>query len=271
MSVLVYLQKMPYSKTAVEYGGYIAGLTKTGVTLLLVREKQNGESETEKTFEEAEALLAGVSRERKIRFGSDTKGILDEVRKGNYEMIVLRARKAIRYRQRLRKKIARMIAVESPISVLIVKDAEQPPELKRILVCSGGKDIANPVIRKGAELAQASGAELTLLHITTPVPSMYTGMDEIEETFEELLQTDTPTARHLRAAAGILAEYNLKSQLEVRQGDVTEEILEKSFSEHFDLVLVGAPQIKSRLKEWIMGDVTRNLVNHSESAVLIVR
>lgn len=271
MSILVYLKNMPYSKNAVAFGRMFAEWLNTDLTLLQVRDRKNSDEELQRDFEAAAALVPDKKVSHIIRQGSASENILLEIRSGAYDVIVLRARRAIRYRQRLGKKVARRIAHDSTIPVLIVKDTDQAPALNRILICTGGKDVAIPVIQKGAALAKASGAEVTLLHITTPVPSMYTGMDEIEETFEELLQTDTPTARHLRTAAGILAEENITAHMEIRQGDVTEEILARSSTEKCDLIIVGAPPVDSRLKEWFMGDVTRNLVNHAECAVLVVR
>ena len=271
MSILLFVKKMPYSKNAVAFAGLLVDVTGSALTLLQVTDRKIKDQDVDQDFEEVKAMLPGVEFERKVREGDSGDHLLQEIKAGNYEMVVLRGRRAIRYRQRLGKKVARRIAHESPIPALIVKDTEHAPALNRILICTGGKDVAIPVIRKGAELAKASGADVTLLHVITPIPSMYTGMDEIEETLEELLQTDTPTARHLRATAAILAESDIHAHMEVRQGDVTEEILQLSSAGHYDLILVGAPPVDSRIKEWFMGDVTRNLVNHAGCAVLVVR
>ena len=156
MSVLVYLKNMPYSKNAVAFGGLLTELMNSTLTLLQVRDSKITDEELQRDFDSAFALVQGLTVDRKIREGSTSENILQEINTGDYAMIVLRARRAIRYRQRLGKKVARRVAQESPIPVLIVKDADHAPVLKRMLICTGGKDFAIPVIRKGAALAGAA-------------------------------------------------------------------------------------------------------------------
>ena len=271
MNILVFIKSMPYAAPAIRFGGLIAQLTAGSITLLMSSRDESLREKADEELAQAAALLPDLEVETHISRSKAIEGIWDEIKKGGYDLVVMRARRAIRFRQRLWKKLGRQVAVESPISVLVVKDSEKPPELRRLLICTGGKDPGNLVIEKGADLARASGAAVTVLHVTNPVPSMYTGMDEIEETMTELLQTDTPVARHLRKAAAYLAERDVEASLEIRQGDVTEEILAEANTGGYDLILIGAARGESRLIEWFMGDVTRSLVNHASCAVLVVR
>ena len=225
MKVLVFIKQMPYAAPAVRFGGLVAGLTGGTVTLLLSTRDRGLQGRAREELAEAAALLPDVPVETRVSRSKAIEGIWDEIKAGGYDLLVMRARRAIRFRKRLGARLGRQVAVESPIPVLVVKDSERPPELRRLLICTGGKDPGNLVIEQGARLAQASGAEVTVLHVTNPVPSMYTGMGEIEETLPELLQTDTPTARHLRRAAAYLAERDVASNLVIRQGDVADEIL----------------------------------------------
>jgi nucleotide-binding universal stress UspA family protein len=271
MNVLVFFMNMPYAAPAVRFGGLIARLTGGSITLLMSTRDPSLREAADEELVEAAAQLPDLQVETRVSRSSAIEGIWDEIHTGGYDMVVMRARRAIRFRKRLGAKLGRQVAVESPISVLVVKDSEKPPELRRLLICTGGKDPGNLVIERGAELAKASGASITLLHVTNPVPSMYTGMGEIEETLTELLQTDTPTAKHLRRAAAYLADKNIESNLVIRQGDVTEEILAEARTGGSDLIVIGAARGESRLIAWVMGDVTRSLVNHASCAVLVVR
>jgi nucleotide-binding universal stress UspA family protein len=271
MKILVFIKEMPYATPAVRFGGLIARLTGGSITLLMSTRDKSHRDKADEELEQAAALLPDLEVETRVSRSKAIKGIWEEIESGGYDLVVMRARRAIRFRKRLAAKLGRQVAVESPISVLVVKDTEKPPELRRILICSGGKEPANLVIEKGAALAQAAGASVTVLHVTNPVPSMYTGMDEIEETMSELLQTDTSIAKHLRKAAAYLAERNIDASLEFRQGDVTEEILAETKEGDYDLILIGAAGGENRLIEWFMGDVTRSLVNHASCAVLVVR
>ena len=271
MKILVFIKNMPYATPAVLYGGLITRLTGGSITLLMSTRDEALREKADEELAQAAALLPDLDVVTRISRSKAIEGIWEEIKTGRYDLVVMRARRAIRFRQRLGAKLGRQVAVESPISVLVVKDSDQPPELRRLLICTGGKEPGNLVIEKGAALAQAAGASVTVLHVTNPVPSMYTGMDEIEETMSELLRSDTLIARHLHKAAAYLAERDIEASLEIRQGDVTEEILAEARTGGYDLVLIGVARGENRLVDWFMGDVTRSLVNHASCAVLVVR
>lgn len=271
MGILVFIKSIPYARSAVLYAGMLSRLTGSSMTLLAARERGADPAAVERTLEQAADLLSDMPVSRHTRVGSAVQSIRDEIQEGSYDLVVLQARRAIRYRQRLGMKIGRLVAVESPISVLVVKDSEHEVSLKNILVCTGGREQANIVIERAADLAAVAGANITLLHVATPVPTMYTGMDEMDERFEDLLQTDTPTARHLREAAKMLAERDIPAHLEIRRGEITDEIMRESEAGDYGLIVIGSSPADSRIRGWIMGDVPRNLVNHASCPVLVAR
>jgi universal stress protein A len=266
--ILLFVKKLPYSIPAILMAELMARLFNGRITLFHAN-KRLTEAEGQQLLEDARDRLP--QEDTVVRFARKPaiKGILDEIDERTYNLVILQGRHAIRLRKRLGEKIARLVARESPISVLVVK--REVSSLQQILVCTGGLEIAEPVIRMGASLAKASGAELTLLHVITPVPSMYTGLDEIEETLSELLQTETPTAQHLRRAAEKLSKDNVAAHLKVRQGEVADEILQEIEDSHYDMVIMGASPGHSRVSEWLRGDVTGQVVNHAPCPVLIVR
>ncbi len=269
MNILVYIRRLPFSKPAVEFGGLIARLTGASITLLHAPEKRADKRDVENVLEKARAMLPDLEVRTQFRVADPVASVMDEIKDGSYDMVILRARKAIRYRQRLGQKVARMVAQESPISVLAVKGKH--PKLERILICTGGKAVANKVISQGANLARAAGSSVTLLHVANPLPSMYTGMEAMEEGLEAVLKTDTLFARHLREAARMLDEYQVQARIELTHGDVAEEILAEAESGDYDLIVLGAARDQNRIKEWLLGDVTRSIVNHSKRSILIVR
>lgn len=106
------------------------------------------------------------------------------------------------------------------------------PCLERILICTSGLEVADPVIEMGARLARPAHARPTLLYVTIPIPTMYTGLSAIEEKLTDLLQTDTPVAQHLRHAV------------------VSEEILREAQTGNYDLIILGASQSSIKLTGW---------------------
>jgi nucleotide-binding universal stress UspA family protein len=153
--------------------------------------------------------------------------------------------------------------------VLVVGQAR--PGLKRILICTGGLEVAEPVIETGAQLAGVAHAQATLLHVVSPIPSMYTGLDEIEETLPDLLRTATPIARHLQHGAEILTRHQVTAELKLRYGVVADEILREAHEGNYDLIVIGVVKTASRLKRWLLGDVTREIVDRALLPVLVVR
>jgi nucleotide-binding universal stress UspA family protein len=260
---------MPYAEIAISLGAMIAGLTQSPVTLLHVI--RHGESRTtgEQILTAAREHLPDLTVDTRIRRGDPIKQILAEVRKGKYDLMIIGARQGGGLTQQLLGSVAQKIVRRIPTSVLIAREME--PSLKRILICTGGIDVADPVIETGARLACAASAPATLLHVTGNAPGMYTGLREIEETLPELLQTDTPAARHLRHGAEILDQCDVPAELKLRHGVAADEILREVHEGDYDLILIGASGAAGRLREWLLGNVTRQVVEHAPCSVLVVK
>jgi universal stress protein A len=77
-------------------------------------------------------------------------------------------------------------------------------------------------------------------------------------------------ANHLRASAEILSENNVKAEIEIRHGDVAESILNEAKEEKHDLIVLGSSE-NSSLTGMLLGNVTQQIINRAESAVLIVK
>jgi nucleotide-binding universal stress UspA family protein len=171
--------------------------------------------------------------------------------------------------QQLLGSVAQKITRRIPASVLIAR--EIGPSLNRILICTGGIDVADPVIEAGAHLAGAAHAQATLIHVASPIPSMYTGLQNVCETLPELLQTDTPIARHLRHGAKTLDQHQVTAELKLCHGVADDEILREAHQGGYDLIIIGASGKTGRLKEWLLGNVTRQIVERAPCSVLVVK
>jgi len=262
---------MPYAEAAVSFGGLIARITQSPVTLLHVASRSEARATGEKTLERAYEMLASTSHlsvDTRLSQGDPIANILAEAQRGGYDLVVIGAQKETRLAQLLLGSVAQAVVRRAPTSVLVVKRAK--PDLKRVLICTGGLDIANPVIEAGAQLAGAAHAQATLLYVTSPAASMYAGL-EVEETLPRLLRTDTPIARHLRHGAEILAQHQVAAELKLRRGVVADEILREAYEGNHDLVAIGASGAAGRLRAWLLGNVTRQVVEHVFCSVLVSR
>jgi nucleotide-binding universal stress UspA family protein len=269
MRMLLCVAGMPYAEAAVGFGGMIARITRSPVTLLHVIRREEDRAAGESILIAAREMLSGLTVDTHIRRGDPARRILVEVQDGGYDLVVVGARQPIRLTEHLLGSVTQQVIRRVPISVLVARQAG--PSLERILICTSGADVAEPVVELGAWLAGAAHARTTLLHVSSPVPSMYTGLDEIEETLPELLQTDTPLARHLRRSAKILARRQVTAALQQRHGVAADEILREASGGDYDLIVIGASGTAGRLREWLLGNVTRQVVEHAPCSVLVVK
>ena len=99
---------------------------------------------------------------------------------------------------------------------------------------------------------------------------MYTGLDQIDETVEELLQTDTPFAQHLRRGVEILEENELDSEVKIRHGIPIEEIVRETQINNYDLVIIGCSKVNEGLKEMLLGNLTIKIIDKIDLPVLVV-
>ncbi len=269
MRLLVCVAGMPYAEPAVRLGDVIARITQSPITLLHIASRKGDQATGERFLVQAREILPNQTVETRIRQGDITKEILAEVKEGNYDLVVVGANRAIGLKEHLLGSVTAQIIHRIPTSVLVARQVR--PDLERVLICTGGLDVAERVIEAGAWLAKAASAQATLLHVVSPVASMYTGLDEIEETLSALLQTDTPTARHLRHGAEILAQQQVTADLKLRYGVAATEIIRGTHEGDYDLIVIGAAGKSERLKRWILGDVTRQIVESAPRSVLVVK
>ncbi|MFQ6100318.1 MAG: universal stress protein [Anaerolineae bacterium] len=269
MKILLCVAGMPYAEAAVSFGGMIASVTQSPITLLHVVCRKKDWATGERILAAARERLPDLTVNTRVRLGDPTGRILAEVRAGGYDMVVVGVRRGVRLTQQLSSSVTQKVIRCVPTSVLVARGTS--PSLKRVLICTGGAEVAEPVVEEGARLARAAQAQTTLLHVASPIPSMYTGLDEVEETLPELLQTETLIAQHLRHAAEILARHKVAAELELRYGVAADEILREAQEGDYALVVIGASGTAGRLKEWLLGNVTRRVVEHAPCSVLVVK
>lgn len=269
MKILVCVVKSPRTEAAVWQGGALARVTNASITLLNVIPPGADPSPEEDPLTIAGEMLSDLTVETRTRQGPPDREILAEIEEGEYDLVVIGARQPVGPTQRLLGSVALNIARHSPVSVWIARGTEV--SLDSILACTGGRKMAIPLIEASARLAGATDACVTLFHVVTPFPSMYTGLDQLEETLPKLLQTDTPLARHLRHGAEILAERQIPAQVELQYGVVGDEIIRQAHEGEYDLVILGVSSSTRRLSEWLMGDVTRTVIEHVPCSVLVFK
>jgi nucleotide-binding universal stress UspA family protein len=270
MKTLLLIKDMPYDKAVVSYGRLVVDACKSSVTLLHLVSGEREQAAGEKVLQQAVDILGGLPVETRLMQGDSVAAILNEAQEGDYNMVVIGARQAVGLMRRSLGPVGKRVYRRAPMSVLVVK--KNRPQLKRVLACTSGIDAAEAVIESGARIARAAQAEATLLHVGGSVPQMYTGLDWIKETAPDLLQSDTPIARHLNRGLDIFQQEDVKAVLRVRQGVAEEEILREARKGDYDLIVIGASGATGRMKGWLLlGDVAERVVKKADRPVLVIR
>jgi nucleotide-binding universal stress UspA family protein len=269
LNILCFAYRKPFTAHALEFAKLIAKQPKSNLHLLYVSKFETGKQRGEAALREAQKQLEGLNVSVHVEAGKPFPYLAQYVEEYKIDLLVVGSLpRGGLLGERRQKAIAKLVS-KSPVSTVVVR--QSPQEIKDILICTGGLPIGEAVIKEGAELAKSLGAKATLLFVAGSVPSMYTGLAEVEEEMHELLKTDTPIAKCLRRGAEIINSYGVEGELELRHGVVTEQILRESDIRKVDLIVIGASRSASDLRGLLLGDVTQEVVNGANVPVLIVK
>jgi hypothetical protein len=95
---------------------------------------------------------------------------------------------------------------------------------------------------------------------------------ENEDDLDTLMRSNSGLSRSLARQRKILEQAGVKHELRLRYGQVIEEIADEITAGDFDLVVAGThPTGEGKLVQWMMGDMTRELVEKLDRPILIVR
>jgi nucleotide-binding universal stress UspA family protein len=100
---------------------------------------------------------------------------------------------------------------------------------------------------------------------------MYTGLEQMEETLAELLQSNSERSRELKWAAQVVGDECEISEIKLRRGIVADEMLREAKDAEHDLLVLGSSKAGGGLVRVLMGDLNREIVTRAELPVLVVR
>ncbi|HEU0297131.1 MAG TPA: universal stress protein, partial [Anaerolineales bacterium] len=143
--------------------------------------------------------------------------------------------------------------------------------LNRLLICVGGLGFEVDAEALALQIALKSQAEVTLLHVVPPVDLDYPSARAASEHWKDLINTDTMLGRNLRKAVETAQAAGLTAHVEVRQGNVVEEISATMKVGNFDLVCMGSPFGGNALRQLYVPNVTAEIAESARCPVLTVR
>jgi len=260
-----------HSVPAVAFGCRLAALLKARVTVLGTSARPDREPALSRSLAHVRANLsdAGLRCDTVIRHGFPHRAIVAQATAMRYDLILVGLLERGRIRRWLRGPFTRHILRDVVAPVLAVP--ADRPMLRRILLCSGDLWYPSETIRLVGQIAQATGAEVTLLYVIPQPLLRYPILREIEDAWGALLQTDTPQGRNLKAGRDALRGLGIETGVRLRHGPVAEQIMSEMREGEYDLVALGSTHAAQSLRRYFVSSITDFVVEHAGRPVLVVR
>lgn len=251
--------------------GLVAAPTKAETTLLGIAEKPEDEKPLRDALEsEAEKLRRfGVSPDIVLRGGEPIREILDETKKTRFDMTIIGARRKASSGLYWRSGKTYEVIKAIPTPVLLATGVCE--SLKSFIVCTGGKKYIDAAVEVTGKVAAAVGASVTLLHVMAEPPAIYADLVRLEEDVDRLLESGSELGRNLVAQKESLEKLGILVEVRVRHGFVVDQIFAEVSERGHDMIVTGSSPTRGPLGHYIMGDLTRGIVNRANVPVLVAR
>ena len=251
--------------------GLVAAPTKAETTLLGIAEIPADETPLRQALEsEAEKLRSfGISPETVVRSGEPIREILEQTKSQRYDMTIIGTRRKTSSGPYWRSGKTYEVIKAIPTPVLLATGVCET--LKSFIVCTGGKKYIDAAVELTGKLGAAVGASVTLLHVMAEPPAIYADLMRLEEDVERLLRSGSELGRNLLAQKQSLEKLGVLVEVRVRHGFVLDQIFAEVSERGHDLIVTGSSPTRGPLGHYIMGDVTREIVNRANVPVLVAR
>jgi nucleotide-binding universal stress UspA family protein len=271
MKILICSDGTPPADSATRLGGLLAGASRAETTLLGITEKPADERLLRDALEgQAQSLRAqGVSPQIVVRAGEPIRQILKQTSTTTYDLVVIGTRKRETTGRYWRSR--RTYEVVKSISPPVLVAIGECTRLKKFLVCTGGKEFIEDAVELTGKLAVATGASVTLLHVMAEPPALYADLVQLEEDVNLVLESNSELGINLRAQKEELERLGVPSEVHVRHGLVLYQVLAETRACDYDLIVTGSSRARGVIRHYIMGDLTRSILNHANCPVLVAR
>jgi nucleotide-binding universal stress UspA family protein len=271
MKILICSDGTSSADTAIHLGGSFAGPLKAEATLLGIAETSQDEQPLRHALQkQADSLHGdGVAPNIVVQAGEPVRQIVDQTSTTNYDLVVIGARwtGATGYYWRSQKTYEVIKSIQPPVLVAI----GECKHLKRFLVCTGGKEFIEKAVEFTGKLAAAVDASVTLLHVMAEPPAMYADLVVLEENVDQLLESKSELGTNLRRQKRELERLGVSTDVRLRHGIVIDQVFEEVRAGDYDLIVTGTSQARGLLSHYIMGDLTRSILNRANCPVLVAR
>lgn len=150
------------------------------------------------------------------------------------------------------------------VGILIVPTVRA--RIDKILICTATGEAGKKVIRFGGRIARRANSKVTLLRIVR----LEVGEDldvEERESLQDLVESFAED--HLEKGVRTMEQLGVAGERKFRKGAVVAGILGEASEGDYDLIVVGAPQMKRR-RVLLPHDSTSQLIKRARHPILVV-
>jgi len=147
--------------------------------------------------------------------------------------------------------------------------------MKKLLLCIDGEEQTLPAMRKALDIAGTMSAEVWGLHVVSPYLKKFTteiyavGRNECCDHLDASLEKEGQEA--LRQFVDICAAGNVTCKTVIRYGEIAGEIIAEAESGGYEMVILGAKELKTFLKRLESVNVPMDVFKRCKIPMLFVR
>jgi len=271
MKILICSDGTAAADNAISLAKLLVSPLQAEITLLGIAEKSDDEDPLRRALEkQVDALRDRIaSMHLIVQYGEPVHQIVDVTGETTFDLVIIGARWTGATGQYWRS--VRTYDVIKSVTPPVLVAIGQCNQLRRVLVCTGGKEFAEQAVQLSGKIAAAVGASVTLLHVMAEPPGIYADLISLEEDVERLLESRSELGLNLRRQKKELDRLGVKAEVRLRHGIVIDQVFEEAGAGDYDLIVTGTSQTRGLLGHYIMGDLTRSIVNRANCSVLVAR
>jgi len=150
---------------------------------------------------------------------------------------------------------------------------------KKILLPHAGTPAGDIALKHAIHLAKSSKAQIIILHVIDDIPNVpvgltmhYAQIDSIKNQLSEIRrESKAIMEKEMLKRVKICKKNKIKSELKIKVGDPTDEIIKIVTNQKIDLIVMAKKRKLKGIKKFLsLGSVSRKIVEHTSCPVLMV-
>ncbi len=275
MKILFCSDGSSQAEKAVRFGARIVAACRAEASILGITENVRDEDTLLEALRRAQGIFKEhyLDAELIIKPGRPVDEIVKRTEETHYDLVVIGAvLKTDFWRLSdtpwLSGQVYEIIeSVEPPVLAV----SGEGPNLRRILLCTNGSEYIDSAIEFAGQIARDVNAVVDLFHVLAEMPAIYASLIPPESDLDQVLESNSKLSRTLRHQKDLLVQFGVFGEIRLSQGAVVPELLKILSQTDYDLVISGSTPVKEKRRKYVLGDVTREIVNRAMIPVLVIR